>query len=123
MSVAMIETTAHSDVVTPLPSHPTPCPSWCKDRRRPAEHSFGPTHTAHWSRQYQMENPSLLPGDERVMLRAELVRIDEGHAVAEQALYVAGATDVELSADEADIFIAQAQAFVDTLRVLRRQMG
>lgn len=103
----------------PDPSaHPTSCPSWCKDRGHPAAHHFGPSSTAHWSPQY------VLPGEgSTVMLRAELVRLDEGDRVGEQVLYVSGETDKELSSlAEADIYIAQAQAFVDMLRVLRRQM-
>ncbi|KOV07493.1 hypothetical protein ADK92_05605 [Streptomyces sp. XY533] len=55
--------------------------------------------------------------------RAELIRLDEGARLGEQVMYLSGETDVELTPDEADIFIAQAQAWVDTLRVLRRQMG
>ncbi|WP_442817826.1 DUF6907 domain-containing protein [Streptomyces sp. NBC_01591] len=104
-------------------SHPSPCPSWCKDRHRPMGHHFGPTSTAHWSQQVQLSNPKPLSGLSAVMLRAELYRGDQGSEVAEPLLYVQGETDIDLTADEADIFIAQAQAFVDTLRVLRRQMG
>ncbi|MGQ4353203.1 hypothetical protein ACN6LJ_001292 [Streptomyces drozdowiczii] len=43
--------------------------------------------------------------------------------MGEPVLYVQGESDIDLTADEADVFIAQAQAFVDTLRVLRQQMG
>ncbi|MCX5138341.1 hypothetical protein [Streptomyces sp. NBC_00338] len=68
-------------------------------------------------------NPRPLDASAPVMLRAELYRGDEGTAVGEPILYVQGETDIDLTRDEADVFIAQAQAFVDTLRVLRRQMG
>ncbi|MFF5703434.1 DUF6907 domain-containing protein [Streptomyces sp. NPDC012794] len=99
-------------------SHPSACPSWCKDRRTPLAHHFGPSSTAHWSPLY------LLRGEgSEVLARAELVRLDEGARFGEEALYISGETCVELSPAEADIFIAQAQAFVDTLRVLRRQMS
>jgi hypothetical protein len=38
-------------------------------------------------------------------------------------LFVQGETTVDLSHVEADMLIAQAQGFVDTLRVLRSQMA
>ncbi|WP_329143504.1 hypothetical protein OIU91_06105 [Streptomyces sp. NBC_01456] len=104
-------------------SHPTPCPAWCKDRCHVAGHHFGPTATWHWSPQYVLGNPRPLSDDSPVILTAELSRGDEGDGVGEAVLYVQGMTDIDLSAAEADIFIAQAQAFVDTLRVLRAQMG
>lgn len=106
----------------PVP-HPSPCPSWCKDRLHPMDHHFGPTSTAHWSPQVKWMNPRPLEGTSGVLLRAELHRGDAGSALGEPVLYVQGETDIDLTADEADVFIAQAQAFVDTLRVLRRQMG
>lgn len=99
-------------------AHPTSCPSWCRDRRAPAGHHFGPSSTAHWSPQYVVRGE----GSELV-LRAELVRLDDGDSRGEEVLYVSGESDAELPPAEADIFIAQAQAFVDTLRVLRRQMA
>ncbi|MYX67400.1 MULTISPECIES: DUF6907 domain-containing protein [unclassified Streptomyces] len=108
---------------SPAVSHPTACPSWCKDRHRPLGHHFGPTSTAHWSAQVRLLNLRPLDGSAGVMLRAEVYRGDEGSTVGEPVLYVQGESDIDLSRDEADVFIAQAQAFVDTLRVLRRQMG
>src|SRR3982751_5178852 len=111
--------TAHP---APLP-HPTPCPSWCKDRRHAAGNHFGPSVTWHWSPQYRLTNPAPLYGVDPVVLRAELVRSDEGDATGTASLYVSGETDMELSAAEADAFIANLVAFVETLRVLRRQMG
>ncbi|WP_143666736.1 MULTISPECIES: DUF6907 domain-containing protein [unclassified Streptomyces] len=104
-------------------AHPTACPSWCKDRQCPLAHHFGPTATAHWSHQVRLLHPSVDSVSPSVLLRAELHRGDEGPVVAEPVLYVQGESDIELTTDEADVFIAQAQAFVDTLRVLRRQMG
>ncbi|WP_372458236.1 DUF6907 domain-containing protein [Streptomyces sichuanensis] len=56
-------------------------------------------------------------------MRAELVWSDEGAELGETRLCVQGETDIDLSAAEADALIAQAQAFVDSLRVLRRRMG
>jgi hypothetical protein len=38
-------------------------------------------------------------------------------------MYVSGETDTEMGRDEVDVFIIQAQAFVDTLRAMRQQMG
>lgn len=115
-------TVLHDAPVVPVAIHPTPCPSWCKHRHLPMAHSFGPTSTAHWSPQAVLPNPNPLPGSSDVVLRAELYRGDEGSDAAETLLYLQGETDIDLTVDEADIFIAQAQAFVDTLRVLRRQM-
>ncbi len=86
-------------------------------------HLFGPSVTAHWSPQYQLANPRPLADAFPVVLRAELYRSDENAETGETVLYVQGETDIDLSAAEADVFIAQAQAFVDTLRVLRAQMG
>ncbi|WP_327335900.1 hypothetical protein OG384_04500 [Streptomyces sp. NBC_01324] len=103
--------------------HPTPCPSWCKDRHHPLSHRFGPTSTAHWSPQVKLGNPRPLEDSAAVIMRAELYRGDEGSSMGEPVLYVEGETDIDLTRDEADVFIAQAQAFVDTLRVLRSQMG
>lgn len=108
----------------PMPAHPTACPDWCKDRAHRMGHHFGPTATAHWGPQYRLPNPRPLNADDAsVMLRAELFRYDEGARTGETVLYIQGETDVDLSADEADMFIAQAQAFVDTLRVMRRHVG
>lgn len=109
-------------VTTAPVAHPTPCPAWCKDSHRPMAHSFDRTSTAHWSPQVQLPNPNPLPGSSAVMLRAELYRGDQGAEMAETLLYVQGETDIELTAHEADVFIAHAQAWVDSLRVLRRQM-
>lgn len=116
-------TVLHDAPVVPALSHPTPCPSWCKDRNLPMAHHFGPTSTAHFSLQVQLPNPRPLPGTSSAMLRAELYRGDENDRTSATTLYVQGETDTEMTADDADIFIAQAQAFVDTLRVLRRQMN
>ncbi|WP_158712444.1 DUF6907 domain-containing protein [Streptomyces sp. NRRL F-5135] len=108
---------------TPPLTHPSPCPSWCKERRQVTEHHFGPSATWHWSPQYKVSNPRPLDGGPETLLRAELVRNDEGTATGPVSLYVQAEGDIDLTADEADIFITQAQAWVDTLRALRRQMG
>jgi hypothetical protein len=79
-------------------------------------HDFGPSFTPHWGPAQVLAGPSPL-------LRAELLRLDEHAETGETVLYLSGETHAELSPDEADIFIAQAQAFVDGLRVMRRQMG
>ncbi|MDX2732851.1 hypothetical protein PV320_29955 [Streptomyces sp. PA03-2a] len=86
------------------------------------DHDFGPAVTAHWSPEYQLAGPRPESKGLPVLLRAELSRLDEGSHEDEVVLYVQGETSVDLKANEADVFIAQAQAFVDTLRVLRRQM-
>lgn len=104
-------------------SHPSPCPSWCKDRHYPLGHLFGPTSTAHWSPQAVLSNPHPAGFTAPIMMRAELYRGDEESVLGEVLMFVQGETDVELTADEVDVFIAQAQGWVDTLRVLRRQMG
>ncbi|MFC5802774.1 DUF6907 domain-containing protein [Streptomyces formicae] len=109
-------------VVPTTVSHPTACPRWCKDRHAPSAHHFGPTSTAHWSPQVILPNPAPLQGASAVMMRAELYRGDFDAGTGEPVLYVQGETDIDMTPDEADIFIAQLQAFVDTLRVLRRQM-
>lgn len=109
-------------IATPAVQHPSPCPSWCQYRAHPLGHHFGPSSTAHWSPMLTLHNPGALSGTSDMLLRAELSRIDEGDVLAEQVLYVGGESDVELSAGEADVFIAQLQGFVDGLRMLRGQM-
>ncbi|MGW2476883.1 DUF6907 domain-containing protein [Streptomyces sp. NPDC001665] len=106
----------------PTASHPTACPPWCKDRQHPMGHHYGASTTAHWSPQVQLLNPRPLESVTPVVVRAELYRGNEGTALGMPVLYVQGETDIDLSRFEADLFIARAQAFVDTLRVLRRQM-
>lgn len=104
-------------------AHPTPCPSWCEDRARPTGHHFGPSLTAHCSPEQAVLNLRPLPIGSRFLLRAELMRTDEGDARGETVLYVQGESDMELSADEVDLHIADMEAWVAKLRVLRRQMG
>lgn len=118
--IASVPTTAPA--VTPT-AHPTPCPSWCRDRRHPAGHHFGPTVTWHWGQQVRLANPAPLDSDVPIILRAELFRTDEDCETGEASMYLSGETDIEMGRDEVDVFIVQAQAFVDTLRVMRRQMG
>lgn len=112
-----------SPVAAPAASHPTPCPSWCKHRDELTAHHFGPTMTAHWSPQYMLTNPRPLPGTVPIVMRAELSQIDEGDETAEPTLYLSGETDIDLSREEADIFIPQMEAFLVAVKVLRRQMG
>lgn len=114
---------APSPIATPAVTHPTECPSWCKDRTRPVDHHFGPSSTAHWSPQLVLPNPSPLPGTSEVLLRAELCRIDAGDRLGGQVLYVSGESDIEVTGAKADALIAQMQSFVDRLRLLRGQMG
>jgi hypothetical protein len=121
MSILLPESPIVPSPTVPV-SHPTACPSWCKDRRHPLAHSFGPTQTSHFSPQLRLSNPNPLPKSSAVMIRAELCRMDDTE-FGEATLYVQGETDLELSGPEADMFIAQAQAFVDGLRVLRAQMA
>lgn len=124
MTVPMPTPAGHAKVAeSTLPvSHPTPCPSWCKDRHELVQHEYGPTATWHWGHSYQLANPAPdATGD--VLLRAELSRCDEDNETGEPRLSLSGESEADLSADEADILIANMQAFVDTLRVLRRQMG
>ncbi|MFG3510222.1 DUF6907 domain-containing protein [Streptomyces sp. NPDC047821] len=118
-------TVLHDAPVVParLPAvHPTACPAWCKDRHAPAVHHFGPSVTWHWSPQYRLANPRPLEGGSASLLRAELVRSDAGGSVGSVRLFVQAEGDVDLTGDEADAFIAAAEAFVERLRVLRRQM-
>jgi hypothetical protein len=104
-------------------SHPTPCPSWCRDRRHPAGHHFGPTVTWHWGQRVRLANPDPLPDTTPVILRAELFRNDEDGELGVPSMYLSGETDVEMGAAEIDVFLVQLQAFVDSVRVMRRQMG
>lgn len=126
MSVASTSSTAQPSTTAPalLPtSHPTPCPSWCRDRRHVEGHHFGPTATWHWGTQYQLANPAPLAGEAPVFVRAELFRCDEDDQRGEVSMYLSGETDIEMGRDEVDVLIVQAQAFVDTLRAMRQQMG
>lgn len=130
MSVPTPGASAHStddteSTITALPptSHPTACSSWCKDRRHVEGHHYGPTATWHWGTQYRLANPAPLNGDAPVFMRAELFRADEGDQLGEVSMYLSGETDIEMGRDEVDVFLIQAQAFVDTVRVMRQQMG
>lgn len=112
-------------VVSPQPSpvvHPTACPEWCKDSRFPAGHNHGPRDTAHRSFELKLAPPGGST-DSTVLVRAELFRLDENADTGDACLWVAGQTEFALTPRGFDIFLVQAQAFVDTLRVLRRQMG
>lgn len=108
-----------SPAVVPVTSHPTACPAWCRDRHFPAGHSVSPSSTAHLSPELRLAGSDR---DAAVMLRAELFRLDEDGERSDTALYVTGEGDLHLNGPEADIFIAQAQAFVDSLRILRAQL-
>ncbi|WP_407563343.1 DUF6907 domain-containing protein [Streptomyces sp. 184] len=97
--------------------HPTPCPPWCKDRAA-SRHDAGPSLTPHFSQQIQLDVPGA-----GVLARAELVRLDETGERSEAALFIQGESTAELSGVEADLFIARAEAWVDGLRALRREMA
>lgn len=107
----------------PVTSHPSPCPPWCKERGHRLNHHFGPSSTWHWSPQYHLANAWANGDDASPLMRAELARCDEDDKVGGTSMFVQGEREANLSAAEADIFIAHLQAFVDTLRVLRSQMG
>lgn len=121
MSLTPVPDITQSDVVPAV--HPTACPPWCKHRRAPQTHHFGPTMTWHWGPQFQLRNPDALSDVIPVIVRAQLFRCDEGDATGEQGLYLSGETDVELGRDDAEIFIGQMQGFVDTMRLMLQQMG
>jgi hypothetical protein len=80
------------------------------------KHSAG--SGAHFSPQSILPNPRPLPGETPALLRAELYQ----DALGGTQLFLQGETTVDLSPVEADVLIAQAQGFVDTLRILRQQM-
>ncbi|GAA0454013.1 DUF6907 domain-containing protein [Streptomyces stramineus] len=112
-----------SAAAVPSLPHPSVCPSWCKDRRDRAAHTFGPTSTSHWGSQYRLANPFPGAAPDEWLVSAELYREDTNTDTGYTTLYVQGVSDAELEAPEVDALIAQAEAFVATLRVLRRQMG
>lgn len=108
--------------VTPAPvSHPTACPSWCKDRNFPAGHNSSSRDTAHRSRALELK----LSGDTGTvtLVRAELFRLDELDEVGETVLYVQGEDEQGSSGPEVEMFVANLIAFTDSVRVLHRQMG
>ncbi|MFD5419453.1 hypothetical protein ACFWJT_15690 [Streptomyces sp. NPDC127069] len=100
-------------------AHPSPCPSWCKDYGSPMRHHFGPSSTAHWSRQV------VLPGEGGELLaRAELVRLDGADRLGETVLHLSGESEVEVEElVDVDVLIAQGEAWVAGLRVLRAWMA
>ena len=115
-------------VSAPLPpatgSHPTPCPAWCLHRSKPMAHTCGLGMTSHFSTQTLLLAPQDGPdGKPAPMMRAELYRGDVDGEIAEPKLYVLGETDLEMSAFEADVYIARLEAFTTQLRFLRAQMG
>lgn len=129
-------TVAHSTSSIPVPSapvppqppapttsvsHPTACPSWCKDRNFPAGHNSSPRDTAHRSRALELK----LSGetDTVTLVRAELFRLDELDDIGETVLYVQGEEEQGSSGLDVEMFVASLVAFTDNVRVLHRQMG
>lgn len=104
----------------PVVSHPTSCPSWCKDRNFPAGHNSSPRDTAHRSRALELK----LSGetDTVVLVRAELFRLDELDDIGETVLYVQGEEEQGSSGLDVEMFVASLVAFTDNVRVLHRQM-
>jgi hypothetical protein len=70
-----------------------------------------------------LTNPDPFEDEPPVLMRAELCRLDESDSPGEALLRLSGETEVDLDAAGLELFIVQAQAFVDTLRVLRQQMA
>ncbi|MEW1630798.1 hypothetical protein AB0387_25990 [Streptomyces sp. NPDC089173] len=105
----------------PVVSHPTACPSWCKDRNFPAGHNSSPRDTAHRSRALELK----LSGetDTVTLVRAELFRLDELDDIGETVLYVQGEEEQGSSSLDVEMFVASLVAFTDNVRVLHRQMG
>ncbi|MEU0354930.1 DUF6907 domain-containing protein [Streptomyces cyaneofuscatus] len=105
-----------------LAAHPTPCPAWCREKHQ-ASACAALRMTIHLSAEHGVANPDPLDGDlTDVLIKAQLLKIDRTPEEDTFVMYLSGETDVEVDKDGADILIAQMQAFVDTLRVLRRQM-
>lgn len=102
-------------------AHPTSCPAWCQHRHLPGSHNHTERDTVHRSVSLTLGAPG--SGHGEALVRAELFQLDERSDIGEALLYLEGETMFELSGPEADIFIAQAQAFVDALRILRGQLG
>ncbi len=104
-------------------SHPTPCAAWCREKHlASACATLG--MTIHLSAEHSVANPDPLDGDSSdALIKAQLLKIDRSPDEDTFVMYLGGESDVEVDKDGADILIAQMQAFVDTLRVLRRQMG
>jgi hypothetical protein len=111
MSVSQHETTT-------IASTPAACPPWCSE-----QHTDDTPAVAHWSPQHRLLAPEPFAPHMDTIARLELFRLDDADDPGEVRLLVGGGADVDLSAAQTDVFIVQAQAFVDTLRVLRRQMG
>lgn len=105
----------------PTTSHPTACPSWCKDRNFPAGHNSSPRDTAHRSRALELK----LSGetDTVTLVRAELFRLDELDDIGETVLYVQGEEEQGSSGLEVEMFVADVVAFAEGVRVLRGQMA
>lgn len=114
-------TANESAVAAASVTHPTACPSWCKDGYYPAGHNHSANDTAHRSLSLTLASPSPRVGED-ILVRAEVFRLDELSDIGETVLYLEGETSFQLTAPEADIWLAQAQAFLDGVRVLRSQM-
>jgi hypothetical protein len=123
MSVATNEAITHSGVTPPL-AHPTACPSWCVESGNPMDHHFGPTATVHEGQRFLLANPGpTLVEPSGILMRASLYRYDKTGEPITPTLAIHGEEECEVDAHGADVLIANVQAFLDTLRVLRRQMG
>lgn len=119
--VLSVPTPPQSPTVAIVAAHPTPCPSWCKDRNFPAGHNSSPRDTAHRSRALELN----LSGETgtATLVRAELFRLDELDDVGDTVLYVQGEEEQGSSGIEVDMFVASLVAFTEGVRVLRGQMG
>ncbi|MBB1252903.1 hypothetical protein H3146_05915 [Streptomyces sp. OF3] len=95
-----------------IPTLPGACPPWCRDRGNATR------HTTHWGTQQRVANPRPLSADGRTVMRAELHRNDGATVI-----YVQGESDIDLTAAEADKFIADVDAWLVTLRAMRAQMN
>ncbi|RPK56183.1 hypothetical protein EES43_24385 [Streptomyces sp. ADI96-02] len=103
-------------------AHPTLCPAWCRESHQAAACATM-RMTVHLSAEHSVANPDPLDGDVAdALIKAQLLKIDRTPDDDTLVMYLSGETDAEVDKNGADILIAQMQAFVDTLRVLRRQM-
>ncbi|WP_419994782.1 DUF6907 domain-containing protein [Streptomyces boninensis] len=105
------------------PAASSPCPAWCAlgpvDSQ---EHNGGPRATVHRSVEALLAGPCDGFG-ENVAVRAEIYSLEEeGERQCPAVIYVQGESDFELTSEQADVFIADAEQFLATLRVLRAQM-
>ncbi|MFD8919425.1 DUF6907 domain-containing protein [Streptomyces sp. NPDC059569] len=98
------------------------CPTWCLGGHN-AEYAAQTGVLTHLSTEYFLPNPKPLSETAETVLRVALIRTDSQTEKGRAKFYLCGESEVEVTASEAEIFLAQLEAFTSVASILRSQMG